>query len=43
MKFLIQLDPVVEVLSFHGHFNHVVKEGPTRPANVVHKMKFAYQ
>ena len=41
-KFLIQLDSVVEVLSFHGCVNHTMEEGSTRPANVVHEVKLAY-
>ena len=43
MKFLIQLDSVVEVLSFHGCFNHIAEEGPTRPAYVANEVKFSYQ
>ena len=43
MEFLIQLAPVAGVPSFHGCFDHAVKEGPTWPADLAHKMKFAYQ
>ena len=43
LKFLVQLDSVVEVLSFHGCFDHTAEEGSTRPANMAHEMKFSYQ
>ena len=43
MKFLVQLDSVVEVPSFHGCFSHMMEEGSTRPANMAHKVKLAYQ
>ena len=43
MKFLIQLDSVVEVPSFHGCFDHTMEEGSTGPANMAYKVKFAYQ
>ena len=43
VKLLVQLDSVVKVPSLHGGFNHAMEEGSTRPANMAHKVKFAYQ
>ena len=43
MKFLIQLDSVVEVPSFHGCFDHMAEEGSTRPENPAHEVQFAYK
>ena len=43
MNFLIQLDSMIEVLSFHGCFDHMMEEGSTGPANLAHEVKFPYK
>ena len=43
MELLIQLDSVMEVVSFHGCFNHATKKGSTRSAHMTHEVKLVYQ
>ena len=42
-KLPVQPDSVLKVPSLHGGLDHAMEEGSTRPANVAHKVKFAYQ
>ena len=43
MALPVQIDSVMEMVSFCGCFNHAVKKGPTRSAYMGHKVKLANQ
>ena len=43
MGLLIQLDSVMEMVSFHRCFNHAAKKGPIRSAYMANKVKLACQ
>ena len=42
-ELLIQIDSLMEMVSFHACFNHVAKKGSTRSAHMTHEVKLAHQ